>query len=1034
MGKRIFFRLVLLLVALSLLAASGCSEERAAPGGGDAGEGPVAHADGALAGTVEASGAGLPSATVVVSPGGRPARTDRRGAFRISALTPGLYTLRVDACGYYGMTRPNVLVPAGSTAEAILSLQPLDAVPARVIGENDAVRLVPRDFGLSSGTLHGWTSEAPDVASVDPSGRLAGVRKGKAVISAVSPATGEHVSLLAAVLEEPAPFGTVNLGAPSIPAARGYVGSEACRVCHGGTYDRWKGTGHNMMVRSPHQPGLTGESLVNDADGSGVSDFVEGLDLAASPHAAPFAVFGGNAPVLGYTDDGTFSITIGPVTYPVVRTLGGNGSWRQLYLLRIGESTCISPVQFNEVPGEYALFSGDDWYDPFGEPRYRDAESVAMEIDGAGSWERRCAGCHATGLDVDFDGATGVWKAGYAHLNVGCEACHGPGAGHPGPTGSVVDPADLDKSRADDLCGACHARGCSVGVLGGETFPFPAEVDPAGVFAGFRPGDDLRDLFTFTAEPGDAWGAGRIWRGAHGGDPAPYETFVAARTNRQQLIDYRESLHATGAHAGSVTCTSCHDPHGSDRPRQIVAERVASDPPGSGCGDPRPGVAVETRTEDNSLCLACHAGFGPFGALCKDDVNHDPEGVAGAVKGHMGAEVLMGEAAYDPVVSGLGRCTGCHMPRTAVSAVAAPDGDDKTRGDLASHTFEVIWPSVNPRIDEGMPNSCSPCHSAFDPSPGTQAALQWARGGHADVTPEHWRYAAGPDRTACVRCHSGRGFADFLAGVPEADLDTTPKIHSCFTCHEPMEGVSARRRPVDTVVFPSGFETSEGGDSRLCLSCHQGRGWKGDVVAAVGLSHGDFNARTLDPHYLTAGALLHGSAASGGYEYAGRPYAGEHPHGELSCVACHMSVTPGEDDLGGHTLRMAHQGRLNRALCLGCHGSLETFEDFRVGHEDWDGDGEVEGTAREVEGLLESLLAEIETRGITRTAVFPYWSPATGEAWDGPDGARLKKAAYNYAFVTRDPGAYVHNGKYAAQLLRDAVEDLTGGPLPGVRP
>ena len=37
---------------------------------------------------------------------------------------------------------------------------------------------------------------------------------------------------------------------------------------------------------------------------------------------------------------------------------------------------------------------------------------------------------------------------------------------------------------------------------------------------------------------------------------------------------------------------------------------------------------------------------------------------------------------------------------------------------------------------------------------------------------------------------------------------------------------------------------------------------------------------------------------------------------------------------------------------------------------------------------------------------------------------RLLRAAYNYQYATKDPGAFAHNGKYALQTLHDALEDL----------
>jgi hypothetical protein len=45
--------------------------------------------------------------------------------------------------------------------------------------------------------------------------------------------------------------------------------------------------------------------------------------------------------------------------------------------------------------------------------------------------------------------------------------------------------------------------------------------------------------------------------------------------------------------------------------------------------------------------------------------------------------------------------------------------------------------------------------------------------------------------------------------------------------------------------------------------------------------------------------------------------------------------------------------------------------------------------------------------------------------------AALLRAAYNYRFVSGDPGAYVHNYWYAAELLYDSLDELDDGVLNG---
>jgi hypothetical protein len=112
---------------------------------------------------------------------------------------------------------------------------------------------------------------------------------------------------------------------------------------------------------------------------------------------------------------------------------------------------------------------------------------------------------------------------------------------------------------------------------------------------------------------------------------------------------------------------------------------------------------------------------------------------------------------------------------------------------------------------------------------------------------------------------------------------------------------------------------------------------------------------------------------------------------------------------------------------------------------DRDGNGNVtEGLAQEVEHLRERLLAAImdyaktvPKKAIVYNAdVYPYFFVDTNSngvadadearfpnrynAWT----PRLLRAAYNYQFVRKDPGAFAHNPIYTIQLLHDSLTDL----------
>jgi hypothetical protein len=44
---------------------------------------------------------------------------------------------------------------------------------------------------------------------------------------------------------------------------------------------------------------------------------------------------------------------------------------------------------------------------------------------------------------------------------------------------------------------------------------------------------------------------------------------------------------------------------------------------------------------------------------------------------------------------------------------------------------------------------------------------------------------------------------------------------------------------------------------------------------------------------------------------------------------------------------------------------------------------------------------------------------------------RLMRAAFNYQYVQKDPGAFVHNPQYVMQFLYDSIQDL-GGSVQGM--
>jgi len=852
----------------------------------------------------------------------------------------------------------------------------------------------------------------------------------------------------------------VQKGDPVLAAASGYIGSERCGVCHSAIYAEWGNTLHNKMLKTVAEVGDA--AFVNDADGNGVNDFKDGLDLAGN---ASFSAYGADAPKLGIAG-GKYFITIGSVGYEIQRVVGGNGYWKQRYQTRVGRSYYTLPVQYNEAEKTYTVYNGSDWYDAGNAPRFTasyGSDALVVQMDGlnnvtdrkgtAASYENRCAGCHQTGFAVQVAttsyAGTSVKEvvSGYVELNIGCEACHGPGTAH----ASSHDPADIVNPgrftgvegvrRANEVCGSCHSRGSSI-TLPGMALGMEAPALLSGsTVVPFLPGNNLlNDLgaagayVTLTTTASDFWGSANF---ASADVNARFPLFTASRSNHQQYMDIGQGPHAADK-PFDVPCFGCHTPHSAAN-RHMIATTVKEG-----------GVTKVTGTkeENDTLCLACHAASGDFSGIATADVQAvanggSPAAINAAVQAHMVRRANMDVPIDLP--NGVGRCTACHMPKAARSAAYGPsflDADGKQKGDIRSHTMKVVMPNTSvldvtstffntsatdDSVSSSMPGACTACHGASTAGSafaGDYELYGWARSGHADYlgegvggygdrlnrngsTVEAYNTAS---NAACVPCHTGDGYVAFLGGQSATAHFIPPtekNFLNCTTCHDSAAPAANEHvRQIGSVIFPSGLSVTDGGNSKVCFKCHAGRNSKASVDAAVSVG-GVFNFGDVDPHFLPAAAILYGPRAQGGYEYAGKSYFPFSPHAVPSCAGCHMAAGPsGNWSLGGHTMAMTAGPALNTTECTQCHGAVASFDVLGNNRQ---------GTLAGLQALLATALA---AQGVVKADpfVFPYFTNITTRA--------QLRAAYNYEFVFNDPGAHVHNWWYAAQLLYDSLHDL----------
>jgi hypothetical protein len=309
-----------------------------------------------------------------------------------------------------------------------------------------------------------------------------------------------------------------------------------------------------------------------------------------------------------------------------------------------------------------------------------------------------CGACHTTGYDAAASfvggdgqivpGITGAW----VEYNVGCEACHGPGADHAAsPAKSNINRIALDwtgtgegvvtpKIRASEVCGQCHARN------------------------GHGPGLDPQ---------GRSQSQYNDWKASpHAStlEPTTLSTYCAkchspgnARADSEEhYFSYFEPAGAT-----HVACVSCHDPH------RVSDERWENlEWPAGGRRDPagRPAALGRYRGTDDDPATSDYTPVAPSdtNGLCTDCHKTQP-GFRRHVDAKPPTTVTLrpplngGEEFEVPhaehVEEGNAECVSCHMPANRRSINA---------GDVRTHTLRPDETGLGGNIHYS--DTCGACH------------------------------------------------------------------------------------------------------------------------------------------------------------------------------------------------------------------------------------------------------------------------------------------------------------------------------------
>jgi predicted CXXCH cytochrome family protein len=466
----------------------------------------------------------------------------------------------------------------------------------------------------------------------------------------------------------------------------GYVGSGACRGCHGEHHTSWHRTFHRSM---------TAEATPEDVKG----DF-SGATLQQGTVTARMARDARGGYQMTFTSPGA-----PPRTVEVVRTVGSRRY--QQYLARDGDTYWRLPVAWHVEEQRWFPMTGAFLFsDPSGDAV--DAP-VGRPVFGGGDfdrhvtrWNDNCVFCHNVAPDPARDPGSGRFATTVAELGVACEACHGPGAEHvtrnanplrrwmlqsggaADPT--IVNPSRLTPARAADLCGRCHGQR-----IADQIAPLLEHGDP------FVPGDDL------------ALESSPLWRDTPlGGDTEAFaERFWDDGTPRLTAYEYQGLLQSPCTMRGPMTCTSCHGMHEGD-PRGQIRARFGG-------------------RASNTLCTGCHTALAAPEAA-RLHAHHDPAGeggggrcvschmpriVYGVLDMHRSHRIEIPEPARDAAAGRPDACTGCHVERTVAWAEASARG---------------LWGPARFPSGTTVPSGTSPFEALFGGPPVARAAAADALG------------------------------------------------------------------------------------------------------------------------------------------------------------------------------------------------------------------------------------------------------------------------------------------------------------------
>ncbi len=227
--------------------------------------------------------------------------------------------------------------------------------------------------------------------------------------------------LILALLSAPSLGLSLGLGQSDDRPDDRYIGSESCQSCHQAEYSDWTQSHHFRAMQTASPETVVGD--FNDAR----------FEYGGLSHR----FFRQDDKFMVETDNAKGELE----TFEIKYTFGFEPLQQYLIVFPDGRYQALNIVWDNRLASQ----GGQRWYHLYPEDDPGGAITSEHALHWTGSfqnWNSRCANCHSTRLEKNYDPGKNSYHTTWAEMTVGCESCHGPGKAH-------VDWARSDRSQAN---------------------------------------------------------------------------------------------------------------------------------------------------------------------------------------------------------------------------------------------------------------------------------------------------------------------------------------------------------------------------------------------------------------------------------------------------------------------------------------------------------------------------------------------------------------------------------------------------------